>query len=405
MTPPELDRPRLAPLDPRPVTLGDGSQGILLRDPLGVLPEEPVLTAPAWVVLAHCDGNHSVEDIHRALERLGAAAKRDLVEGLIEHARNVGILEGPAYAGLRDRAVADYRRAPVRKSSCAGSSYPADAKELRAEFEGYLAPPEGPGAAKKAGRQPRRRSPVTLLVSPHIDYARGGHCYAHAWRAAAERCDADLFVVFGTAHASPEHLFTLTRQSYATPLGTMATDADVVDRVAFELGEEEVLADELCHKGEHSCELPMVWLQYLLAGRDYRVLPVLCSSISQLSDPARATDPFLRALRRAVAGRKVCYVAGADLAHVGPQFGDPRPPTREELRALAAEDRHTLSFVEKGDAAGFHRAAVTDDARRRLCGTAPVYAALRMAGVGAHLLHYGQWTDGVDSVSFAAAAG
>jgi hypothetical protein len=402
VTPPDRDRPRLAPLDPRPVTLGDGSQGVLLRDPLGVLPQDPVVTAPAWVVLAHCDGAHSLDDIHRALERLGAVTKKGLVEGLIHHALEVGILEGPAYAGLRERAIAGYRSAPFRASACAGSSYPEDAAELRAELDGYLAGVTGPGTSRRAAT--RRPRPVSLIVSPHIDFQRGGAAYAHAWQAAAG-CDADLFVVFGTAHASPPRLFTLTRQSYVTPLGTLATDRALVDRLARELGSEEVLGDELCHKSEHSCELPMVWLQHLVGSRPFRVLPVLCSSTSHLADPGPATDHFLGALRRAVAGRKVCYVAGADLAHVGPQFGDKRPPSRGELAALASEDRGTMSFVAAGDAAAFHRDALRGDSRRRLCGTAPIYAALRMAGVGARLLHYGQWSDGTDSVSFAAAAG
>jgi len=399
VTPPELHRPRLAPLDPRPVTLGDGTQGVLLRDPLGVLPHEPVVTAPAWVVLAHCDGCHSLDDIKRALDRLGAAARNGVVEGLLRHALEVGILEGPTYAGLRDRAIVDYRAAPFRPSACAGSSYPEDPAKLRAELDGYLAAlPLRRGGA-------RRSRPVSLVVSPHIDFRRGGEGYAHAWRAASEASDADLFVVFGTAHASPSRLFTLTRQSYATPLGTLPTDRALVDLLARELGPAELLGDELCHKSEHSCELPMVWLAHLVRGRRYEVLPVLCSSLSHLSDPAPATSRFLGSLRHAVAGRKVCYVAGADLAHVGPQFGDPRPPSRPELTALGSEDRATLSFVTAGDAAAFHRDAVRDDSRRRLCGVAPIYAALRMAGVGARLLHYGQWSDGTDAVTFAALAG
>jgi len=400
VTPPDLQRPRLAPLDPRPITLQDGTQGVLLRDPLGVLPRDPVVTAPAWVVLAHCDGSNSLDDIHRALRRMGAEAQRGLVEGVIRHAREAGILEGPAYAGLRDKAMADYRRAPARASSCAGSAYPEDPARLRAQLDGFFTHPDGPGARPRPGA-----GPVRLVVSPHIDYARGGPSYAHAWRAAAEACDADLFVVFGTAHTSPQRLFTLTRQPYATPLGTIPTDLALVDRLASELGADEVLGDELCHKGEHSCELPMVWLRHVFAGRAVQAVPVLCSSISQLADPARATDPFLAALRRAVAGRRVCFVAGADLAHVGPQFGDARPPSREQLAALAALDRQTMSYVGRGDAAGFHRDAVREDARRRLCGTAPIYAAMRMAEVGARLLHLAQWTDGRDSVSFAAAAG
>ncbi len=212
-------------------------------------------------------------------------------------------------------------------------------------------------------------------------------------------------MVFGTAHASPSHLFTLTTQSYDTPFGVVHTDRALVGALAAELGEEELFADELCHRQEHSVELQMVWLRHLFPDHPLQVLPVLCASISHVADPEGATAPFLSALRRAIEGRKACFVAAADLAHVGPQFGDPAPPTPEELEALAAEDRRTLDLVAAGEPSAFHRDAVRDDSRRRLCGIAPIYAAMRMAGTGARLLHYGQWSDGTDSVSFAAAAG
>jgi hypothetical protein len=240
-------------------------------------------------------------------------------------------------------------------------------------------------------------------VSPHIDYPRGAESYAHAARALAAS-DAELFVVFGTAHETPRNLFTLTRLDYATPLGAARTDRVVVDALVAALGEAPLLDDELCHADEHSVELQVVLLKHLVR-RPFTVLPVLCSSISHLPDPALFTTPFLETLARVLRGRRTCFVAGADLAHVGPLYGDARPPTQAELAEVAAQDRRTLAFVAAGDAAGFHRDAVRDDARRRLCGTAPIYAALRASGVAAPLLHHGQWTDGVDSVTFAAAAG
>ena len=86
-------------------------------------------------------------------------------------------------------------------------------------------------------------------------------------------------------------------------------------------------------------------------------------------------------------------------------YGDDAPPTAEALAGFAAQDRRTLAFLERGNAPGFHRDATIDDEKRRLCGVAPIYAAMRASGRGARLLHYGQSTDGVDSVSFAAAAG
>jgi hypothetical protein len=135
------------------------------------------------------------------------------------------------------------------------------------------------------------------------------------------------------------------------------------------------------------------------------ILPVLCSSTSHLPDPEHATRAFVDALAREVKGRNVCYVAGADLAHVGPMYGDltgPGPREREELEKL---DRRTLGRLEDGDAAGFHREGTREDARRRLCGVAPIHAAMLAAGVGARVLAYEQWTDGQDLVSFASAAG
>jgi AmmeMemoRadiSam system protein B len=149
----------------------------------------------------------------------------------------------------------------------------------------------------------------------------------------------------------------------------------------------------------------MVWLRWVLGERPFRAVPVLCSSISRLADPERETARFLSALARATAGRRVCFVAGADLAHVGPQYGDETAPTPERIEHLGAQDRRTLELLDEGDPAGFHREAIVDEEQRRLCGVAPIYAAMRAAGRGARLLHYAHWSDGTDLVSFAAAAG
>jgi AmmeMemoRadiSam system protein B len=281
----------------------------------------------------------------------------------------------------------------IRPPSCAGSVYPDDPQELRAALDAWLALP--PAASRGA--------PPRLVVSPHIDFPRGTRGYAHAARALSA-ADADLFVLLGTAHEGPRHLFALTRRDYATPLGLAETDRAALDGVLRRVGEEEALGSEPFHDGEHSVELPLVVLQHVVR-RPFTVLPVLCGSVSHLAEPARFTARFLAALERALEGRRVCFVAGADLAHAGPLYGDPGPLTPSEAERLDADDRRTLAFLEAGDADGFHRDAVRDDERRRLCGTAPIYAAMRAAGRGARVLHHERWTDGVDSVSFAAAAG
>lgn len=390
-------RPRLVPFESQVVTCDDGERLMVLRDPSGVAGEGLGLSPSAYWVAALLDGTRTPEELlahaHAQGAELGSAELAALLDALSE----AGFIEGPARDAQRARALREFRAQPSRPPTCAGAVYPADPAELRTALDRLLSLPAG------APPPPPLAGPVRLVVAPHIDYARGGAGYAHAYRTLAGS-DADLFVVFGTAHTSPPHLFTLTRLDHDTPLGPVRTDATVLARLAGALGEEELFGDELAHRDEHSVELQLVLLAHLVK-RPFTVLPVLCSTLAADRDPALDTAAFLAALERAVAGRRVCFLAGADLSHVGPMYGDDRPASRRELAALADDDRRTLAHLCAGDAAAFHRDAVRDDDRRRICGTAPIYAALRASGVRPRLLHYEQWTDGIDAVSFAAAAG
>lgn len=389
-------RPRLVPCELQEVTCDDGERLVVLRDPTGIAGEGLGLSLGAFWVAAQLDGTRTPTELLQHAKTSGAVLGAAELTALLDALAEAGFLEGPTRDVQRERALREYRAQPARPPSCAGSVYPAGRGALRAALDAWLARGDGADAVLPPG-------PVRLIVAPHIDYARGAAGYAHAYRALA-RTDADLFVVFGTAHATPPHLFTLTRLDHDTPLGPVRTDHAALTRLLAELGEGELLEDELTHRDEHSIELQLVVLQHLLR-RPFTVLPVLCSSITEAPDPEAATAQFLAALGRAVSGRRVCFVAGADLAHVGPMYGDPRPASARELAGLADEDRRTLAALCTGDATAFHRDAARDDHRRRLCGIAPIYAALRASGARPRLLHYEQWTDGVDSVSFAAAAG
>src|SRR2546426_5915331 len=63
---------------------------------------------------------------------------------------------------------------------------------------------------------------------------------------------------------------------------------------------------------------------------------------------------FLEALGETIAasGRRVALIAGADLAHVGPRFGDPEPVSPAELARLGGEDRGMLHAVGAGGPRG-----------------------------------------------------
>src|SRR5262249_40079854 len=159
-----------------------------------------------------------------------------------------------------------------------------------------------------------------------------GPVYTWAYRELVERCDAELFVIFGVAHQPCANRFALTRKHFETPLGVVATDRDFVDRVAAHAG-RQLFEDEAAHRPEHSIEFQAVFLKYLLEGRRFAIVPILVGSFLDLMsagvDPIQSSEvrrfvEAVQAVERDCA-KKVAYIGGIDLSHVGPEFGDPDP--------------------------------------------------------------------------------
>jgi hypothetical protein len=250
---------------------------------------------------------------------------------------------------------------------------------------------------------------VAAVLAPHIDYHRGGPAYAWAYRDVAERCPADLFVILGTCHAGMADPFALTFKDYETPLGPAVVDRDFVERLAARVGRDG-FGSEGAHRTEHSIEFQAVFLRYLFAGRrDFTVVPILASFAHEAL--ARGQGPEQDGVRRfldglteviAASGRRVALIAGADLAHVGPRFGDPTPVTAADRERIEQEDRAMLDAVAAGDARAFFESVARDGDRRRICGLSPIYAVLRVLGQRPGVLrHYGQWPDPQGVVSYA----
>jgi hypothetical protein len=223
------------------------------------------------------------------------------------------------------------------------------------------------------------------LLSPHIDYPRGGSVYAQVWdRAADAVSQADLVIMFGTDHFGGDP-FTLTRQSYATPYGILPTATAIVDRLAAVIGEEAAFAGELRHRSEHSLELVAVWLHHLAGRRPIEVVPILVGGFHSyiLNGHQPRQDPLLErviaALREASAGRRVVVVASGDLAHVGPAFGG-APLDAAARKALHAADQELIGQMAAGDADGFFGAIHRVRDRNNVCGVAPIYLTLRLLG-------------------------
>lgn len=366
--------PRLRPVDLRPI-VRNGRQYVVVRDPLRLSEQMVMIPQTLAPALALCDGTRDLRAIRAALMvRYGVRVNEETLRSLIATLDELYLLENERFREAQARALEIYRRAPFRPPMLAEEVYPEDPTALRQLIRRFEEEASGEDL-EEDGRG---------LVSPHIDYARGGRTYARVWRRAAPFVrEADLAVILGTDHYGEDRSITLTRQHYATPFGVLPTALSVVDALAQALGEEAAFAGELRHRGEHSIELAAVWLHATREGKPVELVPILCGPLmtfvqedrDPISDPAIVR--FIETLRAAIAGRRAVIVAAGDLAHVGPAFGG-RPLDLPGRARLKADDEALIERMVAGDAAGFFAEIRRTKDRNNVCGVSPIYLALRV---------------------------
>jgi hypothetical protein len=368
--------PKLRSLDIRPYDR-DGQPYLLLRDPTLVTEKTLLIPQPLAMVLAFFDGRRDAAQLATTFTRhYGLQLPVELVQELIAALDDALMVENARAAQARQETLAAFRSAPYRKPALAGLSYPATADALWPFLQAYLE------SAAHITPRPVDWAGHVGLLSPHIDYQRGGAVYAQVWKRAAQAAqEADLVVIFGTDHYGSDP-FTLTRQQYATPYGPLPTAQPVVDALAATLGEAAAFAGELRHRGEHSLELIAVWLHHMRAGQPVEVVPILVGGlhhhIHNTTTPAH--DPLLHqvltTIQERAQGRRLLIVASGDMAHVGPAFGG-APLDDAGRTTLRAADDELIELMRAGNAEGFFAAIKKVRDANNVCGTVPIYLTLR----------------------------
>ncbi|MCL7455500.1 MAG: AmmeMemoRadiSam system protein B, partial [Anaerolineae bacterium] len=248
-----------------------GQEMLLLHDPLQLAEASIAVPRALGLLLGLMDGTRDEAALEAALRvRAGVRLAPGLLSQLLADLDKAYLLENERFAAARSAAVEVYRQAPFRSLTMDGAAY-SNPDPASAQLQSYLdqLPPADP---------PEAVAPIRGVVSPHIDYQRGGPVYAEVWRAAAQAArEADLVIILGTDHQGSPGTITPTRQSYASPWGALPTDQAVVDALVEALG-ETALNEELHHRGEHSIELASNWLHFMRGGEPVSLLPLLCGS-------------------------------------------------------------------------------------------------------------------------------
>ena len=374
-------KPKLRPVDAQWVE-HQGHHYVHLRDPLELSDTAVLIPQHLAPLIALCDGTRDVAGLQAGLAlrtsiQLSTPQILDFLAGM----DSALLLENGAFQRVSAKVLSEYREAEYRKPSHVDRVYPPDPEALSSALREYC---------EKASTSEGTAHPTSNLVgvvSPHIDYERGGETYARLWSAAGGQAleDVELAIIFGTDHSGGPGSFTLTRQNYATPLGVSPTDRRIVDGLADAIGPSNAFAEELHHISEHSIELALVWFQHF-RNRPCPIVPVLCGSFTDFvlgeNDPAEdeRIGAVIELLRDQTKGRRTLVIAAGDLAHVGPAFGDHSRMDAVARARLEGKDAETIAAICDGDANALLALSSSEADARRICGLPPIYMALRLLG-------------------------
>ena len=380
-------------------TVHEGRESFLLRDPEGITDNALLVSRDVLFLISLMNGTRSMRDIQlEFMKASGLFLQEDRVASVIRTLDDHFLMLNARYEGHVSRLMEEYRALPFRNACLAGKSYPFDGEALRSYLASFVNQELAPVKDRVKG-----------MITPHIDYARGLEVYGPIYRY-LPRDENTLFVVFGTCHKLARKVWSIALRDVVTPLGRVRGAGKVGGLISQDPYLRDYV-DEWPHRNEHSIELQLPMMQFLMKERQYEVLSILTGSLHEYMEDGKHLDQgeipeLVRRLKEAVRVHEgpVVFVAAADLAHIGAQFGDIHPLDAALLEESKERDHELLRTVTVVDAAAFFETVRREGDKRRICGLAPIYFVLSMLdSSGGELIEYRQWTDGASSVSFAGA--
>jgi MEMO1 family protein len=245
----------------------------------------------------------------------------------------------------------------VKRSTLAGSWYPADPAELGQQIDGWLDESLGTSTAAMG------------VIVPHAGYQYSGAVAAAAYRRLRDSACGRVVIMAPSHRVSFRGVVVLEAEAFATPLGLVEVDVAVTKLADGRL----VRSDAHPFLDEHSLEIQLPFVQRVLPGA--KVVPLLFGDMS--GGDLRDFVSILNGL----ADDRTAFAVSSDFTHYGWRFGyEPFPAesadwVRTRLRDL---DMGAIAPVLEGDAHAFTR--YLDSTGATVCGRVPVAAFLTWAG-------------------------
>ncbi len=249
----------------------------------------------------------------------------------------------------------DTQTETVRFPAVAGSFYSDSPKVLSAQVGKFI----NDSALKGTGGK------LIGLIAPHAGYIYSGHVAGYAYKQLMGQ-SFDTVVLVGLSHRYPiEGAAIYARGAFRTPLGDIHIDEDLAAEIMRLNG--DILDLPSAHANEHSLEVQLPFLQYLLS--DFRIVTILLQD-----DSPENVIPLSQAIAEALGNRSCLLIGSTDLCHY-PVYEEARKSDQVVIEAIGHFDPDYLR--EQLDGYMQHRLA--RNLHCMMCSTGAIYTTMRAA--------------------------
>ncbi|MBD3378691.1 AmmeMemoRadiSam system protein B [candidate division KSB1 bacterium] len=372
----QLYYPKLRPgLEAIEAQTREGEPVVGLADSWKITPTLLWFSRDMFALVQFLDGTHSTRDLELLyLNSFAKVLPTERLEAVLDLLDEHLFLDNDHFWQKFGEMQQDYRHQTKRNAKFAGKAYKNDPIELQRQMDSWL---QSAIVSSRVINRVIDRS-ISAMVMPHIDPELGRKGYAAGYHLLSFTQPADMYVILGIAHQGLLNHFALTDKTFVTPFGEVQTASNVVHQIQQQC-QTDYFFDEWMHQYEHTIEFQVLFLQHVLK-HEFKILPILCSFSHAAEKNSREDEivkEFCTALKIVLAGKKnVRIIASIDLAHIGPQYGDPSSPSRTDLARLEQTDRELLELISDPDPDLLKQRFCGDDNRNRICGYASLYTLL-----------------------------
>ncbi|NRB10591.1 MAG: AmmeMemoRadiSam system protein B [Rickettsiaceae bacterium] len=214
----------------------------------------------------------------------------------------------------------------IKKANVAGQFYPDNQQELSNMLKAFLG----------KDNQGYKFCPKALIV-PHAGYIYSGAVAGFAYTKLFTIKDIiKQVIIFAPAHFFPfTGIATSSVDYFQTPLGDVKVNRDTLAKIA-DLTNIQIL--EQAYKGEHSLEVQLPFLQYIL--KEFTITPLLIGSINY--------NAIATIMNLLWGDDSTLFIISSDLSHYHP-YETAKKIDKETSQAILTKD---IAAIKEGSACG-----------------------------------------------------